>query len=595
MLRMLRSVSIAVRLPFWIGVLLLVVIVTLAAIAYQQVRTGSLTAARTRLDAVATQLATSNVDSYRRRVAAFTLTARNDSIVRFAASPLPALAPAARRVLELLTADTTQVISTAITDTAGRARLAVGDTARAAVFGAPPLHAESTITGPLVLHDTSLAFATSAPVVAGGRRAGYLLQWRQVQTSSRQREVINQFIGGNAAVYFGATNGLWVDLAGQRVTPPPADLIARHAGEFDRPGQGVQLAAVQPIQGTPWLMEVDFSRAGVLAPLHAFMRRLAVAAALLLLLGIIGGWAMSRRIVQPLFDLSHTAETIASGDLGRRARGEAGDEIGRLTRSFNQMADRVQADQQELERRVAERTGELETANRALADAQDALVRKERLALLGQLSSSVGHELRNPLGVMNNAVYYLEAVLADAPATAKEYLGILRQQIAISSKIVTDLMDFARVRRPDRQVVPLEALLTRELETCPPGVTVRRELSPDVPAVLADPVHAEQIVRNLASNACQAMEHGGILTIRTGRDGPGNVKIEVTDTGPGIPPENLDKIFEPLFTTRARGIGLGLAVARTLADANGGSLSAANTPGAGATFTLVLQAPDTAA
>src|SRR5207253_10295068 len=97
---------------------------------------------------------------------------------------------------------------------------------------------------------------------------------------------------------------------------------------------------------------------------------------------------------------------------------------------------------------VASRTAELRTAMKTIEDTRDALVRKERLAILGQLSSGVGHELRNPLGVMNNAVYYLEAVLANPSPTVTEYLGILKPQIAESEKIVTDLLDFARLRKP---------------------------------------------------------------------------------------------------------------------------------------------------
>ena len=591
MLRAMRGISISIRLPFWLSLLMLVVIATLAGIAYREVRRGALAAARTRLETVTTQLATSNVDVYRRRIVSFTGIAQDPDIVRFTATPGNRVPPPVQQQLQAASADTAQVLSTAIVAADGRVLAAAGDTARARVFGPPPLHDDSTLTGPLVLHDSSLGYATTSPIRNAGSRIGYLVQWRKVQTSARQRETITQFIGSNASVYFGSADGLWVDLAGVRATPPPPAVVAAHYGEFDRPGHGRQLAAVQPMAGTPWLLEVDFARDAILADLRGFMRRLAVASFFLLVIGAVLGWLASRRIIQPLFTLTNAADAMAAGDYSHRMHSENGDEIGRLSRAVDQMAERVQASQEELEGRVAQRTRELSRAMSDLQEAQDSLVRKERLALLGQLSSSVGHELRNPLGVMSNAVYYLDTVLTDIPPTAREYLGILREQIAVSSKIVTDLMDFTRIRKPERQVVPLAPLIADQAAACPPGVSVKRELAPDVPDVLADPVHVGQILRNLVSNACQAMDGPGTLTLRATPGEPGTVRIEVNDTGPGIAPENLQKVFEPLFTTRARGIGLGLAVARTLAEANGGSLSVASTPGAGATFTLTLQAP----
>ena len=254
------------------------------------------------------------------------------------------------------------------------------------------------------------------------------------------------------------------------------------------------------------------------------------------------------------------------------------------------MADRVANAQHQLEARVEERTRELTDALKHLRDAQDQLVRQERLAILGQLAGGVGHELRNPLGVMTNAIYYLEAVLTDQRPEVKEYLGILQQQVGLSEKIVSDLLDFARIKPPSREVVALDTLLDHQINrlAMANGVRVERDLPADLPPAFVDPVQVGQVVLNLLTNAVEAVgEHGGRLVLRA-RHEPPNLRLEVADSGPGIAPSDLDKIFEPLFTTKPRGIGLGLAVSRGLARSNGGEITVASPPGEGARFTLTL-------
>ena len=249
------------------------------------------------------------------------------------------------------------------------------------------------------------------------------------------------------------------------------------------------------------------------------------------------------------------------------------------------MAMSVQEARESLERKVAERT-------RALEEARDELLRKERLASLGHLASGVGHELRNPLGVMSNVVYYLEATMPDAPARVQEYLALLRKQIQLAEKIVADLLDFARVRSPERVAVSVAPFVREQLcrVDLPERIEVAEELDPGLPPVYVDPVQVGQVFFNLLTNAVQAMDGDrGRLTVRA-RAMNGRVRLEVEDSGPGVPPEHHDRIFEPLFTTKAAGIGLGLSVSRSLARANDGDLSVATESRCGAVFRLDLPA-----
>jgi GAF domain-containing protein/CHASE1-domain containing sensor protein len=227
----------------------------------------------------------------------------------------------------------------------------------------------------------------------------------------------------------------------------------------------------------------------------------------------------------------------------------------------------------------------------ALREAQEELVRAERLALLGRLAGGVGHELRNPLGVIQNSVYYLKTVLPDGEAVRK-HLAILEREVRTADRIVNDLLDFARTRLPTRVPHDLNDSVREVLERTPRPENVRvvLHLSEDLPAVLADPHQVGQVLGNLVTNAIQAMPEGGTLTVETAQAG-GDVQVAVADTGLGIPPENLEKIFQPLFTTKARGIGLGLAVAKTLAEASGGAITVESIPGRGSRFVVRFPEP----
>ncbi|HXU94094.1 MAG TPA: ATP-binding protein [Gallionella sp.] len=239
---------------------------------------------------------------------------------------------------------------------------------------------------------------------------------------------------------------------------------------------------------------------------------------------------------------------------------------------------------EELDQKVRERT-------RQLLEAQDELVRKEKLAVLGQVAGSVGHELRNPLGVMSNAVYFLQTVLADADDSVKEYLSIIKNEITGSERIVSDLLDSVRIKPPHPESVSVAELIEQSLRKCsvPPFVTVKLDVPATLPPLRVDALQIHQVLRNLISNGIEAMPQGGLLEIQAEADEAGkSVTINVRDGGIGMAPEQLGKLFQPLFTTKARGIGLGLVVVKNLTQANGGKVDVQSAPGRGTTFSITL-------
>jgi signal transduction histidine kinase len=171
----------------------------------------------------------------------------------------------------------------------------------------------------------------------------------------------------------------------------------------------------------------------------------------------------------------------------------------------------------------------------------------------------------------------------------QKHLAILDREIRRANKIVTDLLDFSRLKPPHRMPADLNDIIRDVLTRLSEEPSVKREtdLAGSLPLVLVDADQVGQVFLNLVVNAVEAMPEGGTLTIHTRSTGDAIV-TSFTDTGIGIPPENLEKIFQPLFTTKTKGIGLGLAVSRRLIEANGGTLVVESRPGEGSTFTVTI-------
>ncbi|MHA1450596.1 MAG: ATP-binding protein, partial [Candidatus Hodarchaeales archaeon] len=238
---------------------------------------------------------------------------------------------------------------------------------------------------------------------------------------------------------------------------------------------------------------------------------------------------------------------------------------------------------EDLEKIVEQRT-------RELREAQEELVRKEKLAVLGQLAGGVGHELRNPLGSIKNAVYYLNMVLEESKPEVRESLEIMEKEIETSERIINSLLDFSRPTPLALRKVDINSIVQKELSriAIPKNVAVDIDLDESLPFILADPDQIFQVFRNIIINAIQAMPEGGQLTISSDNHHLGWVTISFTDTGEGIQAANLKKLFEPLFTTKIKGIGLGLAISKTLVEKHGGSIIASSNLGKGSTFIVKL-------
>lgn len=580
--------SLGTRLLLFLGGLLLVVLTTFAWVSYRQLQETLVEGAADRMAAVAGRVAGLLEGSASRIESGALSLARDPAIARFAADPNDSTArAAAQAALASAEEAAPQIMGILVEPSGGGDAVRVGEEAPPAGAGA----GATAGVGPIQGSGTRAFYDVTMPFSGGG---GVLVLRRSLSNPESARQIAD-LIGERVALRLGTAGGPWTDL-GTLVAGPPDSLARAGGGSYQPEGQGAVLGAASPVAGTPWMLWVETPRSAALAPARAVLGNMAGLGALVLLAGLGGAIVFGRSLTRPLLALTHAAERISQGDLSGRVPVESEDEVGRLAAAFNVMVEEVEASQHRLEERVRSRTEELEKALADLHDAQERLVRKEKLATLGQLASGVGHELRNPLGVMTNALYYLDIRLADAPGDALEYLGILKAQVALSSRIVGDLLDFSRVKEPRRERVAASEIVENQIARLAESdsVAVRREIPKDLPPVSVDPVQVGQVLFNLLTNAVQAMgDAGGTLTVAAGEGPPGKVWIEVRDTGPGIPPENLERIFEPLFTTRARGIGLGLSVSRSLVEANDGTIEASSVPGQGARFRIAFPAVET--
>ncbi len=228
-----------------------------------------------------------------------------------------------------------------------------------------------------------------------------------------------------------------------------------------------------------------------------------------------------------------------------------------------------------LEELVSKRTLELEAA-------QEKLLRQERLATLGQLTATVSHELRNPLGVISNAVYYLKRKYPGADGKLDEkvvqYLDMIKREVAAADHIISDLLSTSRTKEPVVQWVNLDELVESIVSSrvFPAHIQWQYQRQPTPFMMRADPAQLTQVLRNLMGNAIQAIggagDEAGVIRL-IASENTGQYQLRLIDSGPGVSAEAQGKIFEPLYTTRAKGNGLGLWISRELARGHGGELS----------------------
>ena len=593
-----RGIPLRIRLSLGSALRLTVAMAAFALIAYQQVRRTALDAAADRARAAVLSMSTRSSVGMRDVMNQLNEVAADPAIIAALRSGTPS--PEARAALARLTADTVLTVGAGLRNARGEMVIGFKASVPNVAFDESQSR-DSTGVGRIRSTGDTLLYEATAPVLDGGTWVGSVVRLRRVTASPNSVRIVSDLMGGNGALLLGNADGsLWTDLS-KPVDGPPSFEATR----YRKNGKDL-IVATRRIPTTPWAFAAEYPVKSVVAPLRSLIRDFTVIGGLLVLLGLIAGWWANARITRPLTELTRAAEGITAGhNPGAAPWPEGGDEMGRLQRSFQTMADSVWEAREELERKIRERTRALED----LKLTEDALRAADRRK--DEFLAMLAHELRNPLAPIRNAAQVLKLKNHSDP-DVQWSRDVIERQVAQMSLLLDDLLDLSRISHNRLELrlerVDLRAVLKTAIETSRPLIdTGGHELTVILPShpieLEADPVRLAQVFSNLLNNSAKYSAGAGHIRLSAERHGD-DVVITVSDDGIGITADALPNIWDmftqarPALNQSRSGLGIGLSLVKGLVALHGGQVAVESEgAGRGSTFTvrLPLAAPAPAA
>lgn len=413
-------------------------------------------------------------------------------------------------------------------------------------------------------------------------RAGHFMARTASSTASFSLQPIE-----NLESRFGteAIDDIFVSTDGTRSV---ANAIFAHAA--------IRFGSIYPKEeAAPWVIAVEFPEQALffsVFSLYALYSILGIS----LLATAIGGYALSRHLLRPLEALSRESEAIAAGNFSHRVEVQGNDEIAGLGEKFNAMAARIEqlvgslaAHRDRLEDEVRARTTDLEREQEERREVDRQMFQMDKMATMGELAMGMAHEIGNPLAGMK-AVAQAAQFEEDLPPGIREALCRFEAEVDRLSDFLRSFHGFAAPTVPNLQAVDLDEVVRDVLfwtrkEAKSIGIDIETVIPVDLPPLSADPAQLKQVLLNLVVNALHAMPEGGSLIMSAVAEGA-RARIDIVDSGSGIPAEVLPRIFDPFFTTRPGGSGLGLAIIAKIVREHGAEIKVKSEPGHGTCITL---------
>lgn len=582
--------SLAVKIPLLMMTLLLLALAGMSAASYLELRASLIEIATGRLQRAADQMASVFGMSAAQRVGAMKQLMARPGVHEYFHTRDAAVA-------SRLQADVEQYLGTAIAS--GSVELWDQDGKRIDVVGAEFEMLSGSLLeeykrefgagqvpaiGRLRQFDDGLRYPVGGRVEENGKLLGYVVERRRITNPVQSRQIVailTGLIGNEATMVIGNSDGsAWSDLV-TAIPDLPINSTASRLWDYRRAGRPRTLAWVTPIAQSPWAVAIEFPLDVVLEPSRRFLARsAAIATALLLIVGAVA-WITSRRITNPLVQVTEAAEAVAESKPHVHVDINREDEIGRLADSFNTMAEKVELARADLELRVEQRTAELRAANRELE----------------AFSYSVSHDLRAPLRAIVGFVQILEEDhSATLDATARHHLDRVKLNARRMGQLIDDLLSFSQIGRTTmvRQTVDMRAMATAVAQEAiaTSGRAVDLTVEP-LPQAYAEAALINQVFVNLVSNAVKftaKVDHPAIVI--GVREENGATIYFVRDNGVGFDDRYVEKLFG-VFQRLHRpeefeGTGVGLAIVHRIISRHGGRVWAEGTIGAGATFYFTL-------
>jgi len=291
----------------------------------------------------------------------------------------------------------------------------------------------------------------------------------------------------------------------------------------------------------------------------------AITLSILLILIITIGLLLRRFLKKPLNDITEIARSYGSGDYNRPVQEDVVDEFKTIVSVFQKMGGEIR-------------------------DQMTELKEKERLAAIGELSGNISHEMKNSLGVIDSSVYYLKMRLKGEDEKVQTHLARIKSAVITSDGIIKSLVDLTRTTALNLERFNLIDIMVGSIKAADPPETVKviETYAEEEIEIDGDPEALSMVFRNIIDNAIRSMDGKGTLSVAVKRPDENEIAVSFADTGPGISQENLGKIFQPLFTTRAKGMGFGLSMTKMIVEKHHGAIHVKSEQGKGATFTVRL-------